>query len=55
MVATVNVGKCTGCQRCLRVCPMKIIEMRGGKAFIGNGCVGCGACVSACPRGAISL
>lgn len=55
MGAKVDAGKCTGCGKCVTVCPMDVIKMHDGKAVVGDGCVECGACVSACPRGAISL
>jgi len=55
MAAKVDTKKCTGCKKCVDACPMDVIEIRNGKAVIGNGCVECGACVAACPNEAISF
>jgi len=55
MAAKVDSEKCTGCEECVSACPMEVIEIRDGKAVIGDGCAECSACVSACPNGAISL
>ncbi len=51
----VDGNKCTGCEKCVDVCPQRAISMVNGKAVIdGNRCTDCGACAQVCPQGAIS-
>ena len=50
----VNPDKCTGCNNCVRVCPMENICLTDNKALIGDNCTVCLACVHACPQQAIS-
>lgn len=53
---TVDVGKCTGCGRCVRVCPADTLVVENGKArVVGPTSLGCGHCVAICPEGAISV
>jgi len=47
--------KCTGCGKCIPVCPFSLIKLEEDKAQIMPGCTFCGACVDACPFGAIIL
>ena len=61
----VNADKCTGCNTCVRVCPMnniQLVESRKTKdrpsdskpiALIGDNCTVCLACVHVCPQQAI--
>jgi len=56
MPATVNNGKCTGCETCVGECPSEAIAMADGKAKINpESCIDCGVCVDACPVQAISM
>ena len=56
LVALVAAGRCTGCGRCVPVCPQRAISMDGAVARIElDVCTGCGLCVSACPQKAITL
>jgi heterodisulfide reductase subunit A len=47
-------GACTGCEKCVDVCPEKAITMDDGKPVINEiMCSGCGACIPACPEDAL--
>ncbi len=47
--------KCTGCGRCVEVCPHAVFSMEEKKAVLGNKdkCMECGACEKNCSYGAI--
>jgi iron only hydrogenase large subunit-like protein/phenylpyruvate tautomerase PptA (4-oxalocrotonate tautomerase family) len=48
--------KCTLCYNCIRICPVKAIEVRveqDSAYIIPNRCVGCGNCYTVCPHDAI--
>jgi len=49
--------KCTGCGRCVEVCPQGVFEMREKRAAITDRdlCMECGACAKNCEFGAISV
>jgi NAD-dependent dihydropyrimidine dehydrogenase PreA subunit len=49
--------KCTGCRRCIEVCPRGVILMFGGKAEISDIdlCIECGACESNCEFNAVEV
>ncbi len=54
----VDEEKCNGCGRCVKTCPMEILELRNeDPAFNDNfdtfRCIGCENCVAVCPNGAI--
>jgi pyruvate formate lyase activating enzyme len=43
--------RCTGCGRCVPICPHQAIDITGGKSHTRkNLCEGCGNCASACPN-----
>jgi len=45
-----NATRCTGCARCVEVCPSAAVALREGVAQIDRArCRSCGSCVSACP------
>lgn len=52
-----NKEKCTGCQRCVQVCPHAVFEMKDKKADIValERCMECGACQLNCADGALSV
>ena len=58
-VATLKVDetKCTGCGRCLEVCPHEVLKMNGRHAQIQDldACMECGACSRNCPAGAVTV
>ncbi len=49
--------ECTGCWRCIEVCPRGVFEMNDKKAVITdrNLCMECGACANNCESGAIKV
>lgn len=51
----VSREKCTGCARCVRLCPMFNLEVHGGKAVPGHRCTLCYRCFSHCPSQALTI
>lgn len=49
--------KCTGCERCVEVCPHGVFQMENGKAIVRDRdlCMECGACALNCAFSAISV
>ena len=55
--ASINQNDCVACGCCVKVCPMKAIEIVKGimaKVDITK-CVGCGKCAVECPASVISI
>ncbi len=54
---TLHPDKCTGCQRCLEVCPHRVFGFKHGKSEIidKDGCMECGACAKNCPFQALEI
>lgn len=52
-----NSGICTGCGRCVEVCPHKVFELENGKSNIidKDRCMECGACARNCPFNALEV
>jgi len=49
MLPSVNTGKCTYCQKCIKWCPKDAIIEKAGKAWIvAEKCIGCGECLAVC-------
>jgi len=48
---------CTGCGRCVEVCPHAVFVMNGKKAALSDRdrCMECGACARNCAFGAITV
>ncbi|MHC1705315.1 MAG: [Fe-Fe] hydrogenase large subunit C-terminal domain-containing protein [Tenuifilaceae bacterium] len=47
---------CINCYACVRVCPVKAIEVKGGRNYakiLPERCIGCGSCLNICPVNAI--
>lgn len=45
---------CTGCQRCLAVCPQKCIDASAHPMrIVHQHCLHCGSCLAVCPYGAV--
>jgi electron transfer flavoprotein alpha subunit/NAD-dependent dihydropyrimidine dehydrogenase PreA subunit len=53
MAIWVEIDLCDGCRRCTRACPYDAMEIKEGKAHIGDRCTSCGACMEACRSKAI--
>ncbi|MFQ6065537.1 MAG: 4Fe-4S dicluster domain-containing protein, partial [Candidatus Bathyarchaeia archaeon] len=56
--AMVDEDICTGCGKCIDVCPYKAIEtdlVKGLVKVIEVKCKGCGSCAATCPVGAMQL
>jgi NADPH-dependent glutamate synthase beta subunit-like oxidoreductase/ferredoxin len=47
--------KCTGCNRCIRECPLRVITPENGKVIISEDCTNCGACLKVCPLDALII
>ena len=49
--------RCTGCGRCMEVCPHGVFDLERGKAQIIDKdlCMECGACALNCPEEALSV
>jgi NAD-dependent dihydropyrimidine dehydrogenase PreA subunit len=49
--------KCTGCQRCVEVCPRNVFFIRNKKARLIDldNCIECGACANNCEFEAIKV
>jgi NAD-dependent dihydropyrimidine dehydrogenase PreA subunit len=58
-VATISINEtlCTGCSRCLDVCPHGVILVSDGLARLvqKDNCMECGACAKNCPFNAITV
>lgn len=52
-----NPDKCTGCGRCVEVCPQGVFVMRDRLAEVTDKdlCMECGACAMNCDFGAITV
>ncbi len=51
----VNPGKCTGCGKCEKLCPMRNIKITDGKAVSGGMCTICYRCFNNCPVKALTV
>lgn len=52
-VVFTNKARCRDCYRCVRMCPVKAIQMKEGQAYVVDSrCIACGTCVRECPQGA---
>lgn len=50
----IDEEKCTGCEKCVEVCPVDALYMDDGVAKLDEDeCISCSACVAACPVDAI--
>lgn len=53
----IDPDRCTGCARCIDLCPTHALDQRAGKAQLRypDRCTYCTACEDVCPEGAIEL
>jgi len=52
-----DAERCTGCGRCLAVCPQEVLSGENGVVRIRDRdrCMECGACARNCPAGAVTV
>jgi MinD superfamily P-loop ATPase len=56
MIPLIDEDTCTGCKKCLEVCPPQAIVLEDGKARIEEEfCEECGFCAAECPTAAICI
>lgn len=56
MYALVEDGKCKGCMRCERLCPVLAVRVENKKAVMDpDNCLGCANCEQRCPETAIKM
>ncbi|MHA2168835.1 MAG: hydrogenase iron-sulfur subunit [Candidatus Kariarchaeaceae archaeon] len=57
LTAIIEADKCTGCMRCVKVCPFNAIEgeKKQPHVVIEAACTGCGTCAGECPEAAIIM
>ena len=53
----IHLNLCTGCHRCVDICPTHVLAQINGKAqiYYPDRCTYCTACENVCPEGAIEL
>jgi len=52
----ISKESCINCYACVRVCPVKAIEVKAGQNYariIPERCIGCGSCLNICPVNAV--
>ena len=54
---TIDLNRCTGCRRCVEICPTQALAQIDEKAFPAypDQCTYCVACQDVCPENAIAL
>jgi nitroreductase/NAD-dependent dihydropyrimidine dehydrogenase PreA subunit len=52
----IDQSACTGCGKCVRVCPGSVLALEGTHASVARPhlCCSCGHCAAICPEGAVS-
>lgn len=48
-----STGKCIGCGKCVKLCPLNNLSLKDGKPVWGDACTHCMACIANCPTEAI--
>jgi DNA-directed RNA polymerase subunit D len=54
---SIEIGECTGCGKCVEVCPRHVLVMESGRAKATNTleCSQCKLCIGACEAGAMKV
>jgi len=56
MIPLIDKDACTGCRKCLEVCPPQAIVLEEGKARVEEDfCEECGFCAAVCAAAAIRI
>jgi heterodisulfide reductase subunit A-like polyferredoxin len=56
VIPVIDESICTGCRKCVEVCPPRALELRNKKAHIDEEfCEECGFCAAECPTEAIVI
>ena len=55
MGVKIDTLKCVGCEACIYVCPVGVLELVDMKSHVNEGCISCGECVKVCNWQAITL
>lgn len=57
MLPRISAARCTGCQKCVEICPTQALALVGGKAQLlyPERCTLCALCEDLCPEDAIAL
>ncbi len=51
----INIEKCVGCGKCVKLCPMKNLKAKDDFIKTENRCTMCYRCINICPKQAITL
>ena len=51
----INTSVCTDCGKCEKLCPMKNVHIKNGKAVSSDRCTMCYRCFVNCPKQAITI
>lgn len=53
----IDTDQCTGCRRCVEICPVHALDQMDDKAFLRypETCTYCALCEEVCPTNAIAL
>ncbi|HBK84599.1 MAG TPA: hypothetical protein DDZ53_01050, partial [Firmicutes bacterium] len=50
-VLRIKSANCKNCYKCVRLCPVKAIQVKDGQAVVNDErCIACGTCLLACPQ-----